>query len=63
MTAQSNTMWASRVRRLLSEGYGAEDIAVITKHSADACALWSYAMALESRDHQMSDVGGLFRAS
>lgn len=35
MTAQRNTMWASRVRRLLSEGYGAEDIAYIAQCSAD----------------------------
>lgn len=29
--------------------------------AADAMALWDYAMALESRAHQMSSVGGLFR--
>ena len=28
--------------------------------AADAAALWSYACALVSRDHQMTDVGGLF---
>lgn len=32
MTAQRNTMWQAHVRRLLSEGYGVEDIAVITKY-------------------------------
>lgn len=35
MTAQRNTMWQAHVRRLLSEGYGVEDIAVITKCPAD----------------------------
>lgn len=35
MTAQRNTMWQAHVRRLLSEGYGAEDIAVVTKYPAD----------------------------
>lgn len=28
MTAQSNTMWMVRVRELLREGYGVEDIAL-----------------------------------
>lgn len=29
MTAQQNTMWQSRVRKLLKKGLGSEDIAVI----------------------------------
>lgn len=32
MTAQRNTMWQAHVRRLLTEGYGVEDIAVLTKY-------------------------------
>lgn len=32
MTAQRNSMWQAHVRRLLIEGYGAEDIAVLTKY-------------------------------
>ncbi len=32
MTAQRNSMWQAHVRRLLREGYGAEDIAVLTKY-------------------------------
>lgn len=35
MTAQRNTFWISRVRCLLSEGYGVEDIAVKLECSAD----------------------------
>lgn len=30
-SAQSNTMWSSRVLSLLKDGFGAEDIAVIMK--------------------------------
>lgn len=29
--------------------------------AADACALWDYSMSLESRAHQVTTVGGLFR--
>lgn len=35
MTAQRNTNWQARVRRLLSEGYGVEDIAKLTKYPAE----------------------------
>lgn len=33
---------------------------VETGDAADAAALWSYACAIESRDHQITDIGGLF---
>lgn len=36
MTAQRNTMWQAHVRALLREGYGAEDIALITDMPAEA---------------------------
>lgn len=32
---QRNSMWQGHVRRLLSEGYGAEDIAVLTHYGAE----------------------------
>ncbi len=35
MTAQRNTMWQARVKLLLREGFGTEDIAIITGSSAD----------------------------
>ena len=35
MTAQRNTMWQAHVRRLLSIGYGVEDIAIITKYKIE----------------------------
>ena len=35
MTPQRNTHWQTSVRRLLREGYGAEDIAIKLKCSAD----------------------------
>lgn len=35
MTAHSNTMWQARVKSMLREGFGAEDIAIITGSSAD----------------------------
>lgn len=30
-------------------------------NQADACALWDYTASLESRDHQMTTIGGVFR--
>lgn len=36
MTAQRNTMWQARVRALLREGYGAEDIALRFDVTAEA---------------------------
>lgn len=35
MTAAKNTAWMVRVRQLLSEGFGVEDIAIRLKCSAD----------------------------
>lgn len=34
---------------------------VADDNQADACALWDYAMSLESRAHQMTTIGGVFR--
>lgn len=31
MSAQRNTMWQARVRELLREGFGTEDIAILTE--------------------------------
>jgi hypothetical protein len=35
LTAQSNTMWQSRVRKLLREGFGSEDIGVRLGYPAE----------------------------
>lgn len=34
---------------------------VTDDNQGDACALWDYSMSLESRAHQVTTVGGLFR--
>lgn len=36
MTAQRNTMWIARVRGLLGQGYGVEDIALATQTPVEA---------------------------